>query len=419
MNQGIPYRFHDTYRCLSSATVGRPELEEGGRILLPEDALNSIYNSGYDNSRGIMLFCIKNIHRGTVAYAGVENFTMPPGQVCLPYWLMEFLQCRENDIVNVSLTTLRPAKKAVFQPLSSNFYQIPNPGVVLEYTLRAHPCLTQGTIIIIKFNNRTYKLKVLKTEPDTQVQIFKNDVVCEFAPAIDEFKHHWNEPDVDSSDEEIIPQVRKGKTLSGKVIEETEELKPLHSTFAQRENDRLHGNVFRTKEIVQGQEILPPKPPERSRDKEKKTQYLEGQGHIIKKKKAKKGAKQDPSPPPPPPQQQQPAPPKIEPTNAKTNTINKSYFTGVAHNVKGESIQAPPVQPMQPPPQQQQQQDEKKEQQTKSYFSGPSRTLKSPSTPAQQTQPPPQQKQQPQPTQNTNTTQKKSFFDGPSRKIKQ
>lgn len=399
--------FADTYRCLSSAAMGRPDLEEGGRILLPDDALNSIYSAGYDNSSGIMLFCIRNVNRGTEAYAGVENFTMPQGQVCLPYWLMEFLQCKDSDIVNVSLTRLPQATKAVFQPLSSIFYQIPNPGVVLEFTLRAHPCLTQGTIIIIKFNNRVYKLKVLKTEPKAAVQIFKNDVVCEFAPAIDEFKHHWNEPDIDSSDEEFVPQVKKGKTLNGKEVEIVETPKPIHSTFAQRENDRLHGNVFRTKEIVQGQEILPPKPPEKSNSKENKTKYLEGQGHIIKKKKGKKGAKADPSPPPPSPAPT-PTPITDSQTDTKQNTINQSYFTGVSHNVKGESFKAPPPQ-------------EVNQTKNSSFFSGPSRSIKNPTPSTQQPQqPPPQQpKQTPPPAQNSNSAPKKSFFDGPSRKIKQ
>ena len=95
--------------------MDRSELEETGRILLPDDAMNSLLREGYDaDSNRVMFFCIKNNVRGTEAYAGVQDFTMPPGQVCLPYWLMEFLQCKEGDIGNVSFVRLPRATKAVF-----------------------------------------------------------------------------------------------------------------------------------------------------------------------------------------------------------------------------------------------------------------------------------------------------------------
>ncbi|KAK8890190.1 hypothetical protein M9Y10_034960 [Tritrichomonas musculus] len=410
-------RFSDTYRCFSSATAGKPELEETDRILLPDDALNSIYQAGYDNNHGIMLFCIRNIHRGTEVYAGVENFTMPQGQVCLPYWIMEFLQCNDNDLVNISLTTLPRATRALFQPLDSSFFNIPSPKVVLEYTLRTHPCLTQGTIIIIKFNNKSYRLKVLKTEPASAVQAFKADIICDFATPMNEFKHHWNEPDTDSSDEELAPIVKKGQTISGKVVEETETPKPLHSTYAQRENDRLHGNVFRTKEIVQGQEILPPKPREKSSKKEDKVDYFDGQGHIVKKKKGKKGGK-SPSNASLNSASEESAPaPKPAPSNQEDKSTNqsdvpkKSYFTGVARNVKGDSFKGEPVKPTPPPAPQQQNENEKKDEQKKSFFSGAARTLKS-STPQSQ---PSQPAQNPPPSTGNSGS---SFFQGPSRKLK-
>lgn len=414
-------RFTDTYRCLSAAACGRPELEETSRMLLPEDAINSIVNAGYDFERNqVMFFCVRNIDKGTEAYANVQEFTMRPGQACLPYWLMEFLQCQENDLVNITFTNLPIATTAVLQPLSSTFFQIPDLGVVLEYTFRLHFCLTQGTIIVIKFNNKIYRLKVLKTEPKNGVKIYKSDVAVEFAPAIDEFKHSWNEPDIDSEDGDIQPQVKKGRNMKGEEVTFTEELKPLHSTFAQREEQRLHGNVFRTKEIVQGQEIDPPKPPDDSKKKVEKKAF-EGQGHVIKKKKPKKG---QPAPPP--------APIKVKAQSQETNDAKdkkgettpaptKSFFTGTAHTVKGETTHAPPPPKQEPPKLTPEQEKKQQEQQQKkaSAFSGPARTIKSPGIQQPRNPNPPPPQQQPQKPSNNQTAPKKNYFEGPSRKIKQ
>lgn len=400
--------FSDTYRCLSSAIMDRSELEETGRILLPDDAMNSLLREGYDaDSNRVMFFCIKNNVRGTEAYAGVQDFTMPPGQVCLPYWLMEFLQCKEGDIVNVSFVRLPRATKAVFQPLSSNFYQIPNPGVVLEYTLRAHPCLTQGSTIIIKFNNKVYRLKVLKTEPKKGVQIFKNDVVCEFAPAFDEFVHHWKEPDLDSSDGDLTPQVKTGRTLKGKVIQVTETLKPRHSTYAQRENDRLHGNIFRTREIVQGQEIAPPKPPEKSREKDQKINFLEGQGRVITKRKSKNGKESNF---PPPTDTESTSTENVE-NSQQNDTIKKSCFTGIARTIDGDIIEGEPDQ-SQPSSQQFQQQPQKNDQKS-SFFRGTPRKFDSTNNQSVENFSNQHNQKKTQTTHNT----KKNYFDGPCRKI--
>ncbi|OHT10315.1 ubiquitin fusion degradation protein [Tritrichomonas foetus] len=413
-------QFTDNFRCHSSAYYNKPELEQTGRILLPDSALNDIYQRNI-NVPEVMLFSIRNTRLGIVVYAGVESFTTHPGQACVPYWMMEYLQVNEGEIVQITLTTLPTATRALFQPQDSTFFNIPNPKVVLEFTLRRHPCLTQGTMIPINFNNKSYKLKVLKTEPNRAVQIHRADVICDFATPVSEFDHHWNESDTDSSDDEETVRIRKGKTLTGKVFEEHP--KPLHSTYAQREYDRLHGNVFKTTEIVAGQEILPPKPREKEMKGKAKKDMFAGQGHVLKR--TKKGAKGDQKKEDTQNHQQEPEKSPFSTQNLnRPESQKKSFFSGTGRSMKGETVPGAPMQgnraqsamAKQPEPVQENKQAEQK----KSYFSGTGRTMKD-AGPPQRTQ----QSAPPQQNTTTNTNNNNggnaggsSFFRGTGRSMK-
>ena len=356
--------FSDTFRCFSSVFFGVSNLDHSGRIVLPEQVLNEIIQRFEATTSEVMIFEIRNNRLGISVYAGVKDFTMTPGQVCAPRWIMEYLQINDGDPVMISLTNLPKATRALFQPLDSAFFKITNQRVVLEHNLRSYPCLTQGTILPIDFNNVVYKLKVLKTEPKNAVLTLKADVICDFAQAADKFDHHWNEPDTDSSDEEGNIKIRTGRTLGGRQV--NDKPKPLHSTLAQREYDRMHGNVFRTREIVAGQEILPPKPREKMAKKGKKDVFA-GTGHFIKKAKKKdqkmpeKEEKKNATPPPQPINQPNPAPKSI-------------HFAGVGRTMGGNTISPPPPQSKSQP--QLQKEDIKTDEEPKKTFFGAGRTLK-------------------------------------------
>lgn len=410
--------FSDTFTCNSCGYCDELALDETGLILLPEDVLNTIAQQN-ETIPPVMLFCIKNIRHGTELYAGVKSFTMAQGRVCLPYWMMEFLQCSENDRVNISLVYLPKATRALFQPLDSNFFDIPNTKVVLEFKLRQYPVLTQGTVLQLVFNDKVYKLKVLKLEPSNAVQTIHADVVCDFATPVTEFTHHWNDPDTDSSDDEAAkPTVIKGHLLKGKTIERVEEPKPLHSTFASREEERLHGHVFRTKEIVAGQEILPPKPKEKM--KEKKVDFFQGGGHILNPKKARgKGAKSS-------------QPTKSKEKGAKSSSMSTSaseqsitdepsasqkpqpkasVFFGVGRTTGGLSVMGEAQPPKQPEP------EPEPEPKQSSYFTGASNSVKrSVLEPQNQTKPSKPTPTQTPPPQNSTSTSK--YFQGPSNRMK-
>lgn len=327
----------ETLRAYSPAFYDHADLEKTGRILLPESILNAIMTR-YDRPPEVMIFSIRNQKAGIACFAGVQEFKTQQGHVCMPFWMMDYLRINEGDPVIINLTTLPTATRALFQPQDSNFLKLPNTKVILEYTLRSHPCLTQGTIINIYFNNKVYKLKVLKTEPQRAVQILRADVVCDFATPVNEFDHKWNQSDTDSSDDEESRRVRIAHTIGGqKYIEKP---KPIRSTLAQREKERrTKPDLVGVKRFEAGEEILPPKPKEAKRKVsiENKQDPYQGGPKFLKVTKsnealaqaAKKEEKKRPAAAPLVPQEEK----KPEP---------KPAFVGKAHNLKGEMIEVPP-----------------------------------------------------------------------------
>ena len=274
--------YRDRLRAYSPAGLDCPDLEETGQIRLPEAVLTAVMQG--DNVPAVMLFEIRNPRLGAVVYAGVRDFTTPPGQCCVPYWMMEYLQISEGDVVMLTLTTLPTATRALFQPQDKKFLDIPNPKVVLEYTLRKYPCLTQGTMLKINFNKKIYHLKVLKTEPGKAVATLRADVICDFATPVSDFDHDWLKSDTDSSDDGEAHKPIMGRTTKGDTI--VEQPKPMRSTFAQREKDRrTKQNVAGVTRIEAGREILPPKPKEAVHKKKKEETMFTGQGRLLKKGK--------------------------------------------------------------------------------------------------------------------------------------
>ena len=153
--------FSDNFSCHSPAFSSKPALEQTSRILLPESVLNDIIQLNNDRMPPVMFFSIRNPRLGNTIYAGVESFTASPGVAVVPYWMMEYLQVEEGGLVRIALTSLMTATRALFQPQDDAFLRLPNPKVILEYSLRKHPCLTQGTVLNIEFNGKNYKLKVM------------------------------------------------------------------------------------------------------------------------------------------------------------------------------------------------------------------------------------------------------------------
>jgi hypothetical protein len=290
------HRYEDTLSAFSSSYFDKPDLEETGRVNLPSEALQAIMQAGQDSPNQVMLFEIRNPREKISCFAGVREFVTPPGQMCMPFWMMQFLKISEGDQVQLTMAQLHTATRVIFRPLDEAFDSIArHQKVILEKTLRDHPCLNQGSQIKITFNNTDYQLKVLKTEPDRAVFCLRADVECDFAPSPQHYTHRWSEPDTDSSGaEEEARRVRVARTLDGRSV--TSELKPLRSTFDKREKRRLHPprevgkRLDKHGDLVVNDLDAAPKP------KTPPPNYFVGEAKTVKKKK---GAATEPPAPVP------------------------------------------------------------------------------------------------------------------------
>ena len=117
--------------------------------------------------------------------------------------MLQNLLCEEGDLVEVESAVLPVAKFSKFQPLSTDFLDITNPKAILENALRNFACLTTGgtilvllklfdlnfmrnlkftnsfqfaDVIAIRYNEKTYELRVLETRPGNAVSIIECDM---------------------------------------------------------------------------------------------------------------------------------------------------------------------------------------------------------------------------------------------------
>ncbi|UJR31207.1 hypothetical protein I4U23_018711 [Adineta vaga] len=177
--------FRADYQCYSVAFLpdhdrGRLNVENGGKILLPQAALEQLVEQG-----GIMLFKLKNKKLDRIIHCGVLEFLPNDNTTCyIPNWMMHHLLLQEGDEVSVESVTLPTAKFVRFQPQSKDFLDISNPKAVLETALRNFNCLTKGDIIAINYLNRNYELCVLELKPADAVSIIECDMEVDFAPPV-------------------------------------------------------------------------------------------------------------------------------------------------------------------------------------------------------------------------------------------
>lgn len=173
-------RFSREYRCYSTAMLPngtRPEVEKGGKIILPPSALHLLSQM---NVQFPMMFKLRNITLGKVTHGGVLEFIADEGLVYMPSWMMRNLLLDEGDLVSVQSVSLPVATYSKFQPQSVDFLDITDPRAVLESTLRGVACLTVGDIIAIEYNSKIFELLVQETKPAEAVSIIETDMQVDF-----------------------------------------------------------------------------------------------------------------------------------------------------------------------------------------------------------------------------------------------
>jgi len=178
-----PGRFERQYQCFPLCFLqGKEDLEKGNKIILPQSALDHLarLNISYP-----MLFEVCNPNTERRTHVGVQEFMAEEGTCYLPYWLMCHLQLAEEDLVQVTNTTLPKGTFVKLQPCSKDFLDIHNPRAVLENTLRNFATLTVGDCIVIDYNSQRYEIDIIEAKPANAISIIEADVNVDFAPPKD------------------------------------------------------------------------------------------------------------------------------------------------------------------------------------------------------------------------------------------
>eukprot|EP00026_Physarum_polycephalum_P010669 Phypoly_transcript_10838.p1 GENE.Phypoly_transcript_10838~~Phypoly_transcript_10838.p1 ORF type:complete len:327 (+),score=61.50 Phypoly_transcript_10838:61-1041(+) len=174
--------FDQTYRVHSVAFIHRPELESGGKIILPASALDTLTRLHIEYP---MLFELSNRSENRKMHSGVLEFVAGEGMCYMPFWMMQNLLLEEGALVNIKNVSLQRGRFVKFQPHTKNFLDIANPRAVLESTLRNFTCLTKGDVIVINYNKKNYYVTVLETKPADAISIVETDLDVDFAPPLD------------------------------------------------------------------------------------------------------------------------------------------------------------------------------------------------------------------------------------------
>ncbi|CAF0820453.1 unnamed protein product [Didymodactylos carnosus] len=177
--------FHAEYNCYSAIFLTdreRPNVENGGKVLLPQTALEELA----EHVTTVMLFRLKNKRLDRMTHVGVFEFLPNTDTSCfVPSWIMRHLLLEEGEPVECEYVTLPTARFVRFQPQSKDFLDITNPKAVLETALRNFSCLTKGDMLAINYLDRNYELCVLELKPADAVSIIECDMEVDFAPPID------------------------------------------------------------------------------------------------------------------------------------------------------------------------------------------------------------------------------------------
>lgn len=175
--------FTKQYRCRSVA-FHKPEMESGGKIVLPASALDMLTRL---NVTYPMLFELTNTVTEQRTHCGVLEFTASEGNCYVPYWMMEYLLMEEGQLLTVRNVQLPLATYVKLQPHRTAFIEVANPKAVLEMAFRNFSCLSKGDVICINYMDQKFYINVLEVKPDTYnaVSIVETDVKLDFEQPVD------------------------------------------------------------------------------------------------------------------------------------------------------------------------------------------------------------------------------------------
>mmetsp|Transcript_16782 Transcript_16782/g.18677 ORF Transcript_16782/g.18677 Transcript_16782/m.18677 type:complete len:358 (+) Transcript_16782:68-1141(+) len=158
----------------------RPELDNGGKLILPMQALQTIADM---NLAFPIFFELANLKGDKKTVCGVIQWDAEPGSVYVPSWMLKALGVGFGEDIKCATRVLPKGNYVRFKPCSLDFLQIASPTAVLEHVLRGYAAIMLGDKIPISYNNKEYFLEVIEVKPENPynaIAIVNVDVNCDF-----------------------------------------------------------------------------------------------------------------------------------------------------------------------------------------------------------------------------------------------
>eukprot|EP01114_Cavostelium_apophysatum_P014512 TRINITY_DN3787_c0_g1_i6.p1 TRINITY_DN3787_c0_g1~~TRINITY_DN3787_c0_g1_i6.p1 ORF type:complete len:1009 (+),score=225.69 TRINITY_DN3787_c0_g1_i6:144-3170(+) len=200
-------KFWRSFSCVTPDTFGKKEIENGGKIILPMSALEELSHSeleggynihssinsgfmtntggfqGYSEQSPLMIFELST-GKGKRSFCGVEEFTAEENQAVVPKWIMENLQAKEGDTIQVRRVSLPKGNYVKLQPHNADFLEVNDTKAMLEWVLPKFVVMAVGDTIVIPYRNKKYSFHILEVRPGRAVHLIDSDVTTEFAPPL-------------------------------------------------------------------------------------------------------------------------------------------------------------------------------------------------------------------------------------------
>jgi len=236
-NYGLPTinSFWHSYSVLSPAHFNKPEVEQGGKIILPLSAIEELTRELDTQADTLGLGGFQHNPENTITFeitgkeeqrlfCGVLEFTAGPGQVCIPKWMMNTLGIEDGDQIQLRRVSLAKGTFVKIQPHSADFHNsVDNPKAMLEWLLPNYVALTAGQTLVLNFNQKEYHLTVLEVSPGRAISLIDTNINLDFAaPLSGEIKPLAPTLSSATEEKEVQPGVTLGDLDTTNLVEGTD-----------------------------------------------------------------------------------------------------------------------------------------------------------------------------------------------------
>ena len=173
--------FIEVYKAYPVNEIDSNNIQFSNNIILPPSALQKLsVLKDFGDTKNPFLFRILNIQLNIFSHCGVSEFTAEEGMCYIPPHLFSFLSLEEGQKVNIRKVYLRPGNYVKLQPHKTEFINLPNFKLILELNLRNYFCLTENDTMPLKYQNKIFKIDILKCRPAKAIRTLNCDLEIDF-----------------------------------------------------------------------------------------------------------------------------------------------------------------------------------------------------------------------------------------------